>query len=179
MLVTSRWQGVTAGRLRFSAEDVARRERDAERELRSLRRKLDLHAVFMELGAGDCALARRAAGYAERVYALDVSEDIMGRLGGPPNLVRVVHDGVRIPVPEGVVDVAFSRTLVISQLGGICRALKDGGVYYTVSHGPAAELRALFLEAGFSTLRFYVNRLRIPYPLARVLDDPFRLAAIK
>ena len=58
-------------------------------------------------------------------------------------------------------------------------ALKDGGVYYTVSHGPAAELRALFLEAGFSTLRFYVNRLRIPYPLARVLDDPFRLAAIK
>src|SRR5438270_1524160 len=140
---------------------------------------LDLHAVFMELSAGDCALARRAAGYVERVYALDVSEDIMGRLGGPPNLVRVVHDGVRIPVPEAVVDVAFSRTLVISQLGGICRALKDGGVHYTNSHGPAAELRALFLEAGFSTLRFYVNRLRIPYPLARVLDDPFRLAAIK
>ena len=170
---------VTAGRLRFSADDVARRERDAERELRTLRRNLDLHAVFMELGAGDCALARRAAGYVERVYALDVSEDIMGRLGGPPNLVRVVHDGVRIPVPEGAVDVAFSRTLVISQLGGICRALKDGGVYYTNSHGPAAELRALFLDAGFSTLRFYVNRLRVPYALARVLDDPFRLAAIK
>ena len=82
-------------------------------------------------------------------------------------------------IPEAVVDVAFSRTLVISQLGGICRALKDGGVYYTNSHGPAAELRALFLDAGFSTLRFYVNRLRIPYALARVLDDPFRLAAIK
>ena len=105
---------VTAERLRFSAEQHARRERDAERELRSLRRALDLHSVFLEIGAGDCALARRAAGYVERVYALDVSEDAMGRLGGPPNLVRVVHDGVRIP-----------------------------------------------------------------YPLARVLDDPFRLAAIK
>jgi hypothetical protein len=103
----------------------------------------------------------------------------MGRLGGPPNLVRVVHDGVRIPVPEGAVDVAFSRTLVISQLPGICRALKDGGVYYGHSHGPAAELRALFLDAGFSAVRFYVSGLRVPYPLARVLDDPFRIAAIK
>ncbi|TMH28079.1 MAG: class I SAM-dependent methyltransferase [Betaproteobacteria bacterium] len=170
---------VTAERLRFSAEQHARRERDAERELRSLRRALDLQSVFLELGAGDCALARRAAGYVERVYALDVSEDAMGRLGGPPNLVRVVHDGVRIPLPEVSVDVAFSRGLVISQLPGICRALKDGGVYYTSSEGPAVGLRAAFFEAGFSRLRYYVNGLRIPYPLARVLDDPFRLAAIK
>ena len=165
--------------LRFSAERHARRERDAERELRGLRRALDLHKVFLEVGAGDCALARRAAGYVERVYALDVSEDMMGRLGGPPNLVRVVHDGVRIPLPEAGVDVAFSRALVISQLTGICRTLKDGGVYYTSSNGPAAELRAAFFDAGFSRLRYYVNGLRIPYPLARVLDDPFRLAAIK
>ena len=121
----------------------------------------------------------RAAGYVERVYALDVSEDAMGRLGGPPNLVRVVHDGVRIPLPEASADVAFSRGLVISQLPGICRALKDGGVYYTSSEGPAVGLRAAFFEAGFSRLRYYVNGLRIPYPLARVLDDPFRLAAIK
>jgi hypothetical protein len=179
MLVTNRLQGATAGRLRFSADDLARRERDAERELRSLRGALDLHSVFLEIGAGDCALARRAAGYVERVYALEVSEDLMGRLGGPPNLVRMVHDGVRIPLPEAAVDVAFSRTLVISQLPGVCHALKDGGVYYTSSKGPACELRAAFLDAGFSSLRFYVNGLRIPYPLARILDDPFRLAAIK
>jgi SAM-dependent methyltransferase len=179
MLVSARLQAVTAGRLSFSADDIARRERDAERELRSLRRVLDLHKVFMELGAGDCALARRVAGYAERVYALDVSEDIMGRLGGPPNLVRVVHDGARIPVPEGAVDVAFSRALVISQLSGICRALKDGGVYYTSSHGPAFELRELFFDAGFSSIRFYVSGLRVPYVLARLLDDSFRIAAIK
>jgi Methyltransferase domain len=170
---------VTAGRLRFSADDLARRERDAERELRSLRGAFDLHRVFLEIGAGDCTLARRAAGYVERVYALDVSEDLMGRLSGPPNLVRMMYDGVRIPLPEASVDVAFSRTLVISQLPGVCHALKDGGVYYTRSKGPAAELRAVFLDAGFSSLRFYVNGLRIPYPLARILDDPFRIAAIK
>jgi hypothetical protein len=90
-----------------------------------------------------------------------------------------VHDGVRIPLPEASVHVAFSRTLVISQLPGICHALQDGGVYYTSSHGPAAELRAAFLEAGFSSVRFYVRGLRMPYLLARLLADPFRLAAIK
>ena len=165
--------------LRFSAERLARRERDAERELRQLRAALDLHSVFLEIGAGDCTLARRAAGYVERAYAIDISEDIMGRLGGPPNLVRVVHDGVRIPLPEASIDVAFSRSLIISQLPGVCHALKDGGIYFTSSKGPASELREVFLDAGFSALRFYVNGVRIPYLLARLLDDPFRLAAIK
>lgn len=165
--------------LRFNAERHARRERDAERELRQLRRAFDLHSVFLEIGAGDCALARRAAGYVERVYAIDVSEDSMGRLSGPPNLVRVAHDGVRIPLPAQCVDVAFSRQLVISQLTGVCHALKDGGVYYTSSNGPAAELRDAFFDAGFSALRFYANGIRVPFHLARFLADPFRLAAIK
>ncbi len=165
--------------LRFSAENYARRERDAERELRSLRPVLDLHRVFLEIGAGDCALARRAAGYVERVYAIDVSEDVMGRLGGPPNLVRVPHDGVRIPLPSASVDVAFSRQVVISQLTGVCHALKDGGRYVTASKGPACELREAFFDAGFSALRFYANGIRGPYALARLLDDPFRLVAIK
>lgn len=165
--------------LRFDEAQFRQRERDAERELKSLRPALDLHKVFLEIGAGDCALSRRVAGYAERVYALDVSEDLMGRLGGPPNLVRMMHDGVRIPLPEAAVDVAFSRQLTISQLPGICRALKDGGVYVTASKGPAAELREVFLDAGFSKLRLHVGALRVPYPLACVLDDTFRIEAIK
>ena len=52
-------------------------------------------------------------------------------------------------------------------------------MYYTTSKGPAAELRKAFFDAGFSALRFYVNGLRVPYLLSRVLDDTFRLAAIK
>lgn len=165
--------------LGFEAKESARRERDVGRELRLLASRLDLTSVFLEVGAGDCALARRLAGDVERVYALDVSEDAMGRLSGPPNLVRVVHDGVRIPVPEGTVDVAFGRSLVISQLPGICRALKDGGRYLCSSKGPAAELRAVFLDAGFSALRFYVGAVRVPYALALILDDRFRLVALK
>jgi len=165
--------------LRFSADKYARRERDAERELRGLRSAFDLGSVFLEIGAGDCALARRAAGFVERVYAVDVCEDTMGRLGGPPNLVRVVHDGVRIPLPYATVDIAFSRQLVISQLTGVCHALKDGGRYITYSKGPAAELRDAFFDAGFSAVHFYANGIRVPYLLAKLLDDSFRLVAIK
>lgn len=169
----------TASGARFDARHFERRARDAERELRALRRLLDLNSTYLEIGAGDCALARRAAGYADRVYALDSSRDAMGRLGGPPNLVRMVHDGVRIPLPEESVDVAFSRELVISQLPGICNALRDGGVYLTGSQGPASELRKAFLDAGFSKIRFSVGALRVPYLLAMALDDRFRIAAIK
>ena len=155
------------------------RSHDAERELKGLAGSLELTSVFLEIGAGDCSLARRAAGYVDRVYALDVSEDLMGRLSGPSNLVRMMHDGVRIPLPEAVVDVAFSRQLVISQLPGICNALKDGGVYYTASKGPASELRRVFLDAGFSQIKFYVGAVRIPYVLAMALDDVFRIVAVK
>ena len=167
------------GRLRLDAEHIERRQRDVARQLAFLKPRLALEAVFMEVGCGDCALARKVAGEVERVYALEVSEDVMGRLDGPANLLRIVHDGVRIPVPEASIDVAYSRRLVISQLSGICRALRDGGTYWTSSDGPAAELRAACYDAGFSRVHFYVAGVRMPYVLARLLDDPFRLAAVK
>lgn len=174
MLVTT-----TATGARFDAEGFARRERDAERELRALRPHLDLNSSYLEVGAGDCALARRVAGYADRVYALDMSEDLMGRLGGPPNLVRLPFDGVRVPLAAESIDLAFSRQLVISQLPSICHALRIGGVYFTSSKGPAAELRRVFLDAGFSKVCFYVGAVRVPYLLALALDDRFRIAATK
>jgi hypothetical protein len=37
----------------------------------------------------------------------------------------------------------------------------------------------VYYDAGFSKVRFYVGALRVPYLLACVLDDPFRIAAIK
>lgn len=165
--------------LRLDARHIERRRRNVARQLAFLKRRISLESVFMEVGCGDCALARKLAGEVERVYALEVSEDLMGRLGGPPNLVRVVHDGVRIPVPEASVDIAYSSRLVLSQLPGICRALKDGGEYWTGARGSAAEIRAVLREAGFSAMRLYVGAVRVPYPLARVLDDAFRVAAVK
>ena len=170
---------LVAERIRLDAKHIERRQRNAARAFAFLAPRLGLESVFLEVGCGDCALARKIAGDVERVYALEVSEDLMGRLGGPPNLVRIVHYCVRIPIPQGAVDLAYSTRLVISQLPGICRALKDGGVYWTTSKGPATELRAAYYDAGFSRVRFHVGGLRVPYVLARVLDDPFRIAAVK
>lgn len=165
--------------LRLDEKGIDRRRRNLERQAAFLRRRVGLESVYMEVGCDDCALARRIAGDVERVYALDISEDRMGRLGGPPNLVRVVHDGVRIPVPEASVDLAYSHRPVLSQLAGICRALRDGGVYWTSWRGAAGEWRGACYDAGFSRVRFYVGVLRVPFVLARVLDDPFRVAAVK
>ncbi|HYX62753.1 MAG TPA: hypothetical protein VE935_00885 [Burkholderiales bacterium] len=178
-MLVARLPAQLKGRIRLDAKHLERRQRNVARAFAFLKPRLGLESVFMEVGCGDCALSRKIAGDVERVYALEVSEDLMGRLGGPPNLVRIVHDGVRIPVPEGVVDFAYSTRLVISQLPGICHALKDGGVYWSTSKGPAAELRAAYYDAGFSRVCFYVGGLRVPYLLARVLDDPFRIAAVK
>jgi hypothetical protein len=178
MLVAHGTSGLN-GRIRIDAQYIERRRRNVARQLAFLRPRVGLESVVMEVGCGDCTLASQLAGYAERVYALEVSEDLMGRLGGPPNLVRMVYDGVRIPVPEASVDLAFSGRLVLSQLGGVCRALKDGAVFWTTARGPAGEIRAAMLEAGFSAVRFYVGGLRVPYLLALLLDDVFRIAAVK
>ena len=42
--------------LRFSEAQYAERERDAEREFKTLRAALDLSSVFLDIGAGDCVL---------------------------------------------------------------------------------------------------------------------------
>lgn len=167
------------GKVRLDAEFIDRRRRDLDRQLAFLRRRVRLESIVMEVGCGDCTLSRRLAGYVERVYALEVSEDLMGRLGGPPNLVRIVYDGARIPVPESRIDLAFSARLVPPQLPGICRALKDGGVFWTTARRPAREIRAALLDAGFSAVRFHVGAVRVPQLVARVLDEPFRIAAVK
>src|SRR5262245_54922015 len=52
------------------------------RDLAFLRRFLRPASVFMEIGAGDCALSCRVARQVRRVVAIDVSEEIM-RLAPP------------------------------------------------------------------------------------------------
>lgn len=128
-------------RARFHPDAHARRSRDVEWQVRFLRRALGLRRTFLEIGAGDCALARRVSGYVERVYALDVSEEIMhvGKAG--LNLVPVLSDGVSIPVPACSVDVAFSNQLLehldprdaAEQLLNVRKALKPGGSYYCIT----------------------------------------------
>ncbi len=148
----------------------ARRARELERHFRLLRHALGLRKVFMEVGAGDCALAHRVAGYVERAYAVGTSEEVLRALRRPGNVVALRADGAGIPVPAGTVDVAFSRELIAQQLPAIHRALAPGGRYLCLAPGSCLETLA---AAGFCKLRSYARvagwYARLPFPLDRLL----------
>jgi len=156
----------------------ARRARELERHFRLLRRALGLRKVFMEVGAGAGALAHRVAGYVERAYAIDTSAQAMQALRRPGNVVALRAEASGIPVPEGTVDIAFSRELVAQQLRSIHRSLAPGGRYVCVTRLAACcarELRALFHEAGFRRLRFHVGfgeaYAKVPFLLLHALES--------
>lgn len=97
--------------------------------------------TFLEVGAGDCALSIEVAKRVQKVYALDVSDEITGRRELPSNCELVISNGTSIPVPDGSVTVAYSYQVMehihpddaIEQLSNIHRALAPGGVYVCIT----------------------------------------------
>jgi len=139
--------------------------------------RLTPRTVFMDIG-GDGSLARRAAGYVERVYAIDVS-------GGPPqtarapcNLRRVACDGLRVPVPEATVNLAWGGDFMdrlhadeaTMHMESVRSSLVTGGEYHFTTRQPAMEVRQRLFAAGFSAVRV---------SLLSLLLKPVRIAAIK
>lgn len=130
---------------------------DANDQWRFLRRFVRSNSVLLEIGAGDCALASAAAGHVLSVVALDVSTFILSCAKVPENVHRVVSDGIRLPLPEDSVDVAYSCQLMehlhpddsLEQLGEIVRVLRRGGTYVCVTP----------------------NRLTGPHDVSRYFDD--------
>ncbi len=119
-----------------------RRERSVEMQLAMLARFVTPASVFLEVGAGDCALSRRVAGLVKRVHAVDVTDSVVGAEPFPLNMTLALSiDGIRMPVPDGSVDVAFSNQLMEhlhpedaeAQLGNIWRALAPGGTYFCIT----------------------------------------------
>jgi SAM-dependent methyltransferase len=128
-------------RVRFDPDHLDRRALAVHQQFSFLSGFLSPRSVFMEVGAGDCALSLRAAGFVERVYVVEVSEEIVSGLRAPMNLRLVLSDGVSVPVPEGSVHLAFSDQLMehlhpedaMAQLRNIYRALAPGGTYLCVT----------------------------------------------
>jgi SAM-dependent methyltransferase len=98
-------------------------------------------AVFMEIGAGDCALSLEVAKRARHVYAIDVSAEV-ARVDEPPeNFELIISDGCSIPVPPGSVDLAYSNQVMehlheddaVEQLKNIYGALGPGGAYVLIT----------------------------------------------
>jgi SAM-dependent methyltransferase len=140
-------------------------------EFSFLERRFTPRTVFMEIGGADCQLALKAAGYVERVYAIDVSGRLLQTVLAPVNLRLVLCDGVRIPVPAASVDVAWSGAFMDhlhpddarEHLQGVYRSLVPGGEYLCSTRGAPAELRRRMLEAGFARASCYAGAARIPW----------------
>ena len=167
--------------------DTHAREQHIDWNLAQLKPYLRPGMTFLEIGAGDCALASRIAADAKQVYAVDISDQCQGKL--PANVKLVITDGRAIDVPPESVDLAFSDQLMehlhpedaIEQLRNIHRALKPGGVYMCVTpnrvYGPSdisaffddeakgfhlkeytlGEMREIFVRAGFPRSHVYIG----------------------
>jgi hypothetical protein len=134
--------------------------------------------VFMEIGSPDAALALRAASYVERVYSIDVSGHLMQNLRAPCNLRVVLCNGIRIPLPEAAIDLAWGGDFMdhlhaadaLEHLESVRRGLVEAGEYHFTTQQPAMEVRKRLFAAGFSAVRV---------SLLSLLLKPVRVAAIK
>jgi len=106
--------------------------------VRLLRRFTDDGGVCAEVGAGDGAIARELARYMEKVYAFEVSEELVKRTSGElKNLERRIYDGLELPLAPASVDLVYSDQViehlhpddVVPHFESIHRALKVSGVY--------------------------------------------------
>lgn len=115
-----------------------------DRQLAYLRKFLGPDDVFLEIGAGDCALSFAVAELVSRTVAVDVSETITGNDAQPDNFELVISDGTSIPVPALSISFAYSYQLMehlhpddaTEQLHNVFNALRPGGRYLCVTPSP-------------------------------------------
>ncbi len=112
-------------------------EHEVQSQFKFVRNYVRRDCTFLELGAGDCALALEVARHARRVIAVEVSEEISRQKAAPANFELLLSDGCSINLPNESVDLAYSNQLMehlhpedaLFQLREVCRVLKPGGQY--------------------------------------------------
>jgi len=116
------------------------RRRVVMKQFRNLKDLVTADTVYLEIGAGDCALAMLMARYAKKVYALDVTDNLARQASPPPNFSLILSDGVSIPVSEPV-DLVYSNQLMEhlhpddaeEQLRNIYDVMRAGATYFCVT----------------------------------------------
>lgn len=121
--------------------DAFSRHQEVSQRMRLLKHYLHPDATYLEIGAGDCALAIEVAKHVRKVCAVDVSEEIGKGVALPGNVELIISDGCSIPVPENSINLAYSDQLMehlhpddaMDQLQNIYKALAPGGVYICIT----------------------------------------------
>ena len=123
------------------SRDPSARMRTTRQQLRLLRPLLGPGRVFLEIGPGDCALSLAVATAVKQVYAVDVSDVLLGDVPRPHNFQLVRSNGQDVPVPAGSVDLAYSNQVLEhlhpqdaeAQIAAIHTALKPGGKFICIT----------------------------------------------
>jgi SAM-dependent methyltransferase len=111
--------------------------REVAQKMQLLQNFLEPDSIFLEIGPGDCQLAIAVAKKVKKVYAVDVSQEIVKNPDLPANFALIVSDGCTVPVASNSVTIAYSNQLIehlhpddaIEQLRNIYKALAPGGSY--------------------------------------------------
>jgi SAM-dependent methyltransferase len=143
-----------------------------QQRLAILKQYLTPSSQYLEIGPGDCFFALEISKLVSKVYAVDVSQEIIQHNFLPENFQLTVSDGVSIPVEPNSIDIAYSYQLMehlhpddaIVQLKNIYTVLKPGGHYLCITpsrlSGPH-DISKYFDEVatGFHLKEYITNEL--------------------
>jgi SAM-dependent methyltransferase len=111
------------------------RERSVGWQMGILKKFLSPTGVFVEIGAGDCAVSFECCKYVKNVIAIDVSNTISGTETQPDNFKLIQTSGTDLPLDPDSVDLIYSNQLIehlhpddaVDQLVTVYQSLKSGG----------------------------------------------------
>jgi ubiquinone/menaquinone biosynthesis C-methylase UbiE len=151
----------------LTKQNTALRQSQLQGHIRLLRPHLTPDTVFLEVGAGDCALPLLVAPMVRMAYGLDVSNELIKGLPVSDRFQVLLAKGLEVPLPDESVDLVFSYQVmehihpddVIDQLRDIYRVIKPGGSYYCITpnrlYGPHDISRGFDREATGLHLKEY------------------------
>lgn len=124
-----------------AAADAEARARGVEPQVRLIRRFVGRATTFLEIGAGDAAVAIGVAPFVGRATAVDVTDALVPADGLPGNFAFLVFDGFDLPLEDASVDFVYSNDVVEhlhpedvqDHLRAVHRVLRPGGRYLCVT----------------------------------------------
>lgn len=140
-----------------NAENTAARSRQVSLEAQALELFLTKDSVFLEIGAGDCALAVHLADKVHRSYAIEASVQATKNLQSQEDFELILTDSLSLPFADASIDVAYS-----------CHFLEH--LHPDDAYEHAAEVRRV-LRSGGVYLCVTPNRLWGPHDISRYFDD--------